>query len=67
MCLLLNNNNTYAEHNVKEDEGIKSQGEEYGKATVNDMFTVVVEKLCTASVLNIINLIGILRYVCRNH
>lgn len=65
VCLLLNNNNTDAEHNVREDEGIKSQ--EYGKASVNDTFSVLVEKLCTASVSNIISLIDILRYVCRNH
>lgn len=44
VCLLLNNNNTDAEHNVREDEGIKSQEEECSKATVNDMFSVVVKK-----------------------
>lgn len=41
VCLLLNNNNTDAEHNVREDEGIKTQEEECSKATVNDMFSVV--------------------------
>lgn len=63
MCLLLNNNNTDAEHYVREEEGIKSQ-EECSEATVNDMFSVVKNAV---SVLNIVNLIGILQSVCRNH
>lgn len=65
VCLLLNNNNTDAEHNVREDEGIKSQEEECSKATVNDMFSVIAKN--SASILNIVSLIGILQSVCRDH
>lgn len=42
MCLLLNNN-TDAENNVREDEGVKTPEEEHDKATVNDMFSGVVK------------------------